>query len=65
MRRALISLAELAAPFVVVGAAWQAFSLLGPFPAKLFPRVETIIETFARLIADASYRSTPSTRCFG
>ncbi len=52
MRRALVSLVELAVPFVVVGAAWQAFSLLGPFPAKLFPRVETIIETFARLIAD-------------
>ncbi len=52
MRRALIPLAEWALPFVVVGAAWQAFSLFGPFPPKLFPGVETIVTTFARLVAD-------------
>ena len=52
MRRALISLADVALPFVVVGIAWQAFALLGPFPPKLFPRVETIIITFGRLVAD-------------
>ena len=37
MRRRLISLAELVLPFVVAAVAWQAFSLLGPFPQKLFP----------------------------
>src|SRR5919106_2667570 len=51
MRRALISLVELALPFIVAAAAWQAFSLLGPFPQKLFPGVETIVATFARLTA--------------
>jgi NitT/TauT family transport system permease protein len=49
MRRTLISLVELTLPFMVAAAAWQAFSLLGPFPQKLFPGVETIIATFARL----------------
>jgi NitT/TauT family transport system permease protein len=49
MRRTLISLVELALPFIAAAAAWQAFSLLGPFPQKLFPGVETIIATFARL----------------
>src|SRR5262245_24628323 len=52
MRRRLISLVELLFPFVVAAAAWQAFSLLGPFPQKLFPTVETITATFARLMAD-------------
>jgi NitT/TauT family transport system permease protein len=52
MRRALISLVEFALPFVVAGAAWQAFSLFGPFPQKLFPTVETIIDTFIRLVAN-------------
>lgn len=51
MRRPLISLVELALPFIVAAAAWQAFSLLGPFPQRLFPAVETIIATFARLTA--------------
>jgi NitT/TauT family transport system permease protein len=51
MRRALISLAELALPFIVAAAAWQTFALLGPFPQKLFPGVETIVATFARLTA--------------
>ncbi len=52
MRRALIPLVELALPFVVVGVAWQAFAVLGPFPAKLFPGVETIVTTFVRLVAN-------------
>jgi hypothetical protein len=52
MRRALIPLVEWALPFVVVAASWQAFSLLGPFPQKLFPGVETIVATFVRLIAN-------------
>jgi NitT/TauT family transport system permease protein len=52
MRRTLTSFVESVLPFVVVAAAWQAFSLLGPFPQKLFPGVETIAATFARLIAN-------------
>ena len=52
MRRRLISFAELVFPFVVAAGAWQAFSLLGPFPQKLFPTVETITAAFVRLIAD-------------
>ena len=31
---------------------WQAFALLGPFPPKLFPGVETIFTTFVRLAAN-------------
>jgi NitT/TauT family transport system permease protein len=30
---------------------WEAFALWGPFPPKLFPRVETIAAAFARLTA--------------
>ena len=52
MRRTLISFLELALPFVVAAVAWQAFSLFGPFPQKLFPTVETILATFARLVAN-------------
>ncbi len=52
MRRALIPLIDLVLPFVVVGVAWQAFALLGPFPPKLFPGVQTIGATFARLVMD-------------
>jgi ABC-type nitrate/sulfonate/bicarbonate transport system permease component len=52
MRRTLTAFIELTIPFVVVAAAWQAFSLYGPFPQKLFPTVETIIATFIRLAAD-------------
>jgi ABC-type nitrate/sulfonate/bicarbonate transport system permease component len=52
MRRALISLIELATPFIVASLAWQAFSLLGPFPQRLFPGVETIIATFGTLTAN-------------
>jgi NitT/TauT family transport system permease protein len=51
MRRALISSVELAIPFIVAAIIWQAFSLLGPFPQKLFPRVETIVTTFFQLAA--------------
>ena len=52
MRRTLTAFVELTIPFVVVAAAWQAFSLYGPFPQKLFSTVETIIGTFVRLVAD-------------
>jgi NitT/TauT family transport system permease protein len=51
MRRALISLVELALPFIAAATAWEAFSLLGPFPQKLFPSVETIVATFVHLTA--------------
>lgn len=52
MRRSIVPLVEATLPFVVVGVLWQAFSLLGPFPPKLFPHVETIVSTFFRLIGD-------------
>jgi NitT/TauT family transport system permease protein len=52
MRRGLTSFAEAAIPFIIVGILWQAFSLLGPFPQKLFPHVETIVATFIRLIGN-------------
>jgi NitT/TauT family transport system permease protein len=52
MRRALFSLVETALPFLVVAASWQAFSLFGPFPQKLFPPVETIVATTVRLVAN-------------
>jgi NitT/TauT family transport system permease protein len=52
MRRALTSFAEAAIPFIVVGILWQAFSLFGPFPQKLFPHVETIVATFIRLVGN-------------
>ena len=52
MRRALFSFVETALPFLVVAACWQAFSLFGPFPQKLFPTVETIAATFVRLLGN-------------
>ncbi|MEK7880028.1 MAG: ABC transporter permease [candidate division NC10 bacterium] len=52
LRRALNSLVEAALPFVVAGVLWQAFAILGPFPAKLFPRVETIVSAFVRLMTN-------------
>ena len=52
MRRALISVVELALPFAVVGILWQAFAILGPFPPKLFPSLETIVSTFVRLVGN-------------
>jgi NitT/TauT family transport system permease protein len=41
---------QFALPFVVLAAAWEAFSRFGPFPPRLFPTVETIAATFVRLI---------------
>jgi NitT/TauT family transport system permease protein len=52
MRRTLIPFAEATLPFIVVGSLWQAFALLGPFPPKLFPGIETIFLTFVRLMAN-------------
>jgi len=48
MRRALVPVAEAVFPFIVVAILWEAFSLFGPFPQKLFPHVETIVATFVR-----------------
>ena len=42
--------AQFALPFVVLAIGWEAFARLGPFPPRLFPRVETIATTFVRLI---------------
>ena len=50
MRRSLVAVTELVAPFVLAGLAWQAFSLWGPFPPKLFPGVEKIAGAFVRLL---------------
>jgi NitT/TauT family transport system permease protein len=52
MRRVLVPFAEAALPFIVAGILWQAFALLGPFPPKLFPQVQTIFSAFVRLIAN-------------
>ena len=37
-------------PFVVVAILWEGFAILGPFPPRLFPRVEKIVSAFVRLI---------------
>jgi NitT/TauT family transport system permease protein len=52
MRRALVPVAEAVFPFIVVAILWEAFSLFGPFPQKLFPHVETIVATFVRLVGN-------------
>jgi NitT/TauT family transport system permease protein len=41
---------QFALPFVVLAVAWEAFSVFGPFPPRLFPRVETVAAAFVRLI---------------
>jgi NitT/TauT family transport system permease protein len=40
-----------AAPFVVVGALWEALAWSGAFPPRLFPPLEAVALTFARLTA--------------
>ncbi|MGE5151221.1 MAG: ABC transporter permease [Rhodospirillaceae bacterium] len=40
-----------ALPFVVVGALWEAIAHSGAFPARLFPSLEQVATTFARLTA--------------
>ena len=52
MRRALVPVAEAVFPFIVVAILWEAFSVFGPFPQKLFPHVETIVATFVRLVGN-------------
>jgi NitT/TauT family transport system permease protein len=41
-----------AAPFLVVGALWEAVARSGAFPARLFPSLEQVAATFARLTAE-------------
>jgi NitT/TauT family transport system permease protein len=41
-----------ALPFVVVGALWEAVAHSGAFPARLFPTLEQVAATFARLTAE-------------
>ena len=41
-----------AAPFLVVGALWEAVARSGAFPARLFPSLEVVAATFARLTAE-------------
>jgi len=45
MRRTLISFIELAIPFVVVAAAWEAFSLFGPFLRRNMPEIDLSLST--------------------
>jgi NitT/TauT family transport system permease protein len=50
LRHALASAAGTAAPFLTVAILWQAFAMFGPFPPRLFPGVDKVVATFARLI---------------
>lgn len=52
MRRTLIAVVDLLLPFAVVALLWQAFALWGPMHPKLFPRVDTIVATFLRLLTN-------------
>jgi len=44
--------AEVALPFVVVALVWQTVAIFGPMPPQLFPRVDTIVVTFVRLVGN-------------
>ena len=50
LRRAALALAQLVLPFVVVAILWEGFAIFGPFPPRLFPRIETIAAAFVRLV---------------
>jgi NitT/TauT family transport system permease protein len=50
LRRAAQALAQLLLPFVVVAILWEGFAIFGPFPPRLFPRIETIAAAFVRLV---------------
>jgi NitT/TauT family transport system permease protein len=41
-----------AVPFLVVGATWELVARSGEFPARLFPSLEQVAATFARLTAE-------------
>jgi len=47
-----LKLLRSAAPFLVVGALWEAVAHSGAFPARLFPSLEQVAATFARLTAE-------------
>lgn len=44
--------ARTAVPFIVVFGIWEFVARLGIFPAKLFPKLEDVAETFIRLTAE-------------
>src|SRR5262249_61555986 len=48
----LRSAARTAFPFLVVGAAWEAVAHAGMFPPRLFPPLETVAASLARLAAN-------------
>jgi ABC-type nitrate/sulfonate/bicarbonate transport system permease component len=50
LRRAALAFGQLALPFAIVAILWEAFAILGPFPPRLFPRIETIVSAFFRLV---------------
>ena len=50
LRRATLALGQLALPFVVVAILWEGFAIFGPFPPRLFPRIETIASALVRLV---------------
>jgi len=50
LRRAAQGTVQLALPFVVVAVLWEGFAVFGPFPPRLFPRIEAIASAFVRLM---------------
>jgi len=50
LRREALALGQLLLPFVVVALFWEGFAIFGPFPPRLFPRIETIASAFVRLV---------------
>ena len=50
LRREALALGQLLLPFVVVAILWEGFAIFGPFPPRLFPRIETIALAFVRLV---------------
>lgn len=50
LRREALALGQLLLPFVVVAILWEGFAIFGPFPPRLFPRIETIASAFVRLV---------------
>ena len=50
LRRRAGTLAQLVFPFIVVALCWEAFAVFGPFPPRLFPRIEAIVSAFVRLM---------------
>jgi NitT/TauT family transport system permease protein len=42
---------EFLLPFAILAVAWELFAAFGPLPAKLFPSLGTVIQTFGGLLA--------------